>query len=250
MATRYATFSGTTGSVLPGASTTVDITGMPSSNLDIKKVTITPSVLSAGELCKVELFKKDTYLAADRCYVAENFYGVFVDPAYDDGTGPQALTEGDVASYEDLDDTLELHAKFTNNGPTAKTFTYSFKVQPSYYSGALTTGTPTVTAQTGTFTSVSATSTWFRFGSMVWFEFVITITTNNTAADVLRIALPVDPVSGSISCGTAERTDGIGNLLVSTDGSVTYARIVKNDGTYPGASGKVIRGSLLYRVAP
>ncbi len=249
MTTRYTTFSGTTGSVLPGASTTVDITGMPSSNLDIKMVTITPSVLSAGELCKVELFKRDTYVAADRCYVAENFYGVFVDPAYDNGTGPVSLNEGDVASYEDLDDTLELHVKFTNNGPTAKTFTYSFKVEAAYYQAALTAGTPAVTSSGGALTSVAAASNYLRMGSLIWFECAVTVTTDG-GSGALRVTLPIAPVTGSVATGSGQRTDNGTEMLVTIDGSVTYATVVKYDGSYPTANGVVIRFSILYRAAP
>ncbi len=223
---------------------------MPSSNLDIKMVTITPSVLSAGELCKVELFKYDTYLAADRCYVAENFYGVFVDPAYDNGTGPQALNEGDVAAYEDLDGTLELHVKFTNNGPTAKTFTYAFKVEAAYYPAALSTTTPTPTASSGSFTTVSAATSYQRQGIVAWLRASVTITTNNTAAGAIRVPLPITPKTGTFCTISGVRTSDGKSVIGIVDGSVTYVSIVLYDGTYPGADATTVAISGFYEIAP
>ncbi len=101
-----------------------------------------------------------------------------------------------------------------------------------------TTYTPTVTATTGTFTSVSATGRYKVANGLVFFRIGITITTNNSAAGHVRVTLPIACGSLPYTCyGYANTTSGkmlSGFILANT----TTLQISNYDFTYPGASGE------------
>lgn len=119
--------------------------------------------------------------------------------------------------------------------------------------GAWTSYTPTVTAASGTFTSVSATAQWTRVGRMIHVNAAIVITTNGTAAGSVRFTLPVlsgtTPTTGSWQ--GAGREGGVtgSNLSVSVSSSSDIAVVRLYNNNYPGQNGAVLQVSITYQSA-
>lgn len=103
---------------------------------------------------------------------------------------------------------------------------------------AWATYTPTITAGSGAFTTVSATGRWKSIGKTVFFQISITITANGTAATNIVATLPVTSGPGvyaAIGRETAGQT-AIDGIIAAASTTVS---IRKYDGTYPGATGAV-----------
>lgn len=108
--------------------------------------------------------------------------------------------------------------------------------------------TPTVTAGSGTFTTVSATMNYKLIGKTCVFRAVVTITTNGTAATDVRFTLPADAVPKvgiPVGVGRASAVSGK-TLLVQV---FAFGLISNIDGTYPGATGEILNVSGTYEVA-
>jgi hypothetical protein len=110
--------------------------------------------------------------------------------------------------------------------------------------------TPTITAGSGTFTTVSASGRYTVFGKFVFIQITIVITTNGTAAGFVAASLPLFSVNaagiiyyllgrGLVSAKTI--SGGIGSNSNSCG-------IVNYDGTYPGASGETLTVSGFYEI--
>src|SRR6187551_965140 len=70
--------------------------------------------------------------------------------------------------------------------------------------GAWSTYTPTITAGTGTFTTVSGAGRYKKIGRVVHLFILVTITTNGTAASWVQATLPVNANNaGYMGCGRA-----------------------------------------------
>jgi hypothetical protein len=80
----------------------------------------------------------------------------------------------------------------------------------SGYEAAWTSFTPAVTAQSGTFTSVSAAGAYSAIGKLVHFIISITITTVGTAAGNTIVQLPL---------GTAARTFAVAGVETNINGN-------------------------------
>lgn len=122
-----------TGSIAAGASGTFDRT-ITASICNIVKIKVVPSGSTVGY--KFEIYKKDTYLAADRLFATkEQVQGSFYAPT--DRSGNEVL-EGFVIPYEDLDASTELHIKITNHDSVARSFqvtiTYDLSGVSSFFS--------------------------------------------------------------------------------------------------------------------
>lgn len=171
---RYETvLTATTGSIAAGAAATLSLSIAGANNsIDIKKIKVVPSVVGSGELTKVELYKRSTCLAADRCFSTMNFEGSLYAPKFDDGTGPAELNEAYVCDYEDLDATGKLNVKLFNNGPSAKTFTYYItyeqKPQADRY-------TPTLFNTTNISASTPYEWSYMRMGNICIVYFIVDI---------------------------------------------------------------------------
>lgn len=94
--------------------------------------------------------------------------------------------------------------------------------QTSGYESAWTTFSPTVTPQSGTFTSASASGAYKVIGKLVHFSVTITITTVGTATGAMSIALPV---------GTAARIAAVPAIETVTTGRIGYGRILSGGTT-------------------
>jgi hypothetical protein len=120
-------------------------------------------------------------------------------------------------------------------------------------SSALDTYTPTVTAGSGAFTTVSATGRYKQVGKLVFVYILIEITTNGTAATYVQATLPV----ASASVGSFNRQVLVGQEHQST-GLACIGNIANNssncqirlyDFTYPGGTGRKISVQGVYEAA-
>ena len=112
---------------------------------------------------------------------------------------------------------------------------------------AWTSWTPTITANSGTFTTVSSFGTYKRIGKVCFVRQTITITTNGTAAGTVNSTLPFTGVS-QIFTGVFREDQSTGNLGQISISS-TSAVFRKSDNTYPGGSGYRFEASYFYEVA-
>lgn len=111
------------------------------------------------------------------------------------------------------------------------------------------TWTPTVTAQTGTFTTVSATGKYTKIGRKVAYTITITITTVGTAAGWIKATLPFTNNSAS-NYAAAGRENAVAGFMCQGRimASATQIEVFKYDGANPIAAGHVIIMSGHYEV--
>ena len=141
---------------------------------------------------------------------------------------------------------------------TADTTVSPYKVKwaaaasPAY---AWTSFTPTVTAASGTLTTVTATGQYQTIGKMVIALFQITLTNAGTGSGSLNSTLPVNAVTGNVSgrysCYGNERDATgkaiTGSISVATDPNRCLFRFY--DFTTCIATGNVIIATVIYEVA-
>jgi hypothetical protein len=106
---------------------------------------------------------------------------------------------------------------------------------------AWTAYSPTVTPETGSFTTISSNGHYRKLGKTVLFRMEIFITTNGTAAGSIYATLPVN---GLASAGQVLDVNILpsyfsGNAAIES-GDTSKIRIFKYDGLYPGGSVKTI----------
>jgi hypothetical protein len=118
--------------------------------------------------------------------------------------------------------------------------------------GAWTAWTPTVTADSGSFTTVSATGRYVQSGKTVTGTAMITITTNGTAATAVKFTPPVS-MSGNYTVGTSvgfgREGSVTGSSLNAEYRSALVIGVTKYDNTYPGANGYTLRITFVYEAA-
>lgn len=109
--------------------------------------------------------------------------------------------------------------------------------------------TPTVTANSGSFTTVSATGHYTKIGRVVKVFATITITTNGTAATTVNFSVPFTSTADHeiYGCGRESATTGV-SLSVALGKLTTTAVCRKYDGTYPGGTGNIIEATIIYYV--
>lgn len=109
--------------------------------------------------------------------------------------------------------------------------------------------TPSVTANSGSFTTVSATGDYTKIGRLVTAHVTITITTNGTAASTVNFSLPFTSASGHeyYGCGRERNSTGV-SLSVAVSASSSTAVIRKYDNSYPGGSGYILETTVSYYV--
>lgn len=106
---------------------------------------------------------------------------------------------------------------------------------------AWTSYTPTVTASSGTFTTVSATGRWKSIGKTVFVKIAITITTVGTASGIVAATLP----NTSADAYNFSGNSGSGfQLTVNTVSNQAY--FTKYDGTSVISAGATLYGSGVY----
>jgi hypothetical protein len=110
--------------------------------------------------------------------------------------------------------------------------------------------TPTVTAGSGSFTTVSATGNYIRVNKFMLLRFVVTITNNGTANGSVNISVPFTYIgSGGSGCGSGREQSVNGNMFnVILSASNTVALITPTNG-YPGGTGFSLAGFALLETA-
>jgi hypothetical protein len=111
-----------------------------------------------------------------------------------------------------------------------------------------TSYTPTVTASSGSFTTVSVSGKYKRVGKLCFVQQQIDITTNGTAASAVVTTLPFTGATGVNYQGVYRENaaTGFGGQIQINGSSAVYR---KNDNTYPGGTGYSMTGSFFYEVA-
>ena len=114
--------------------------------------------------------------------------------------------------------------------------------------GAWTSAAPTVTASTGTFTSVSATRRHLYQGKVCHFNLEITITTVGTASGFVQVDLPVAAAGPSVFVGRERNATG---LIVYGQVLATSTQILIRDysNTSIIGAGRIINLSGSYEIA-
>lgn len=110
------------------------------------------------------------------------------------------------------------------------------------------TYTPVVTANTGTFTTVSAIARYTKIGNMVYVSFEVVITTNGTAAGSILVSLPFNAAATYSNVGAGIQVSTAKSVTALIQPGLGSARLFLYDGTYPGGSGVTIEGTLVYSV--
>lgn len=114
--------------------------------------------------------------------------------------------------------------------------------------GAWTAYTPTVTAESGTPTTTSATSAYAQLGKIVTMAFEVTITNKGTASDGVQLSLPVTQKSGFRAMGVCRDRAVAGTFGYAelSGGKITLKAY--NLGTY-WVNNYIILGSVTYEAA-
>jgi hypothetical protein len=114
--------------------------------------------------------------------------------------------------------------------------------------GAWTAFTSTITAGSGTFTSVSGAGRYLVIGKTVFFTLTIGITTNGSAATYISFTLPTG-TAVAYSIGAARELNSTGFLGAVTIPPGTSGLIHQYDNTYIGGTGRAIVASGTYEIA-
>lgn len=113
---------------------------------------------------------------------------------------------------------------------------------------AWTAYTPTISATSGSFTTVSGSGRYKQIGKTVWFKATATITTNGTASGTLLMSLPATAQAANAAFGTG-RDATAGGLCLWFNASTSNAYVQTTGGAYPGADGRSISISGTYETA-
>lgn len=123
-------------------------------------------------------------------------------------------------------------------------------VQSGGPSGAWTAYTPTVTAGTGTLTTVSATGFYYATGKLCIVRAHINLSNNGTGSGVLNCTMPFTAINDKNQVGNFREQvvtgkQGTVNLTLNT----ATAGLRYYDNTYPGANSTEFALSITYEVA-
>jgi hypothetical protein len=107
--------------------------------------------------------------------------------------------------------------------------------------------TPTPTAGSGSFTTVSATVKYTKIGRTVTAAVRVVVTNNGTAGGRILVELPI--ANGAQACAGGGFNENTGNLVSGYLGaSGTILEIYKYDATYPVATGQSVVVCITYTV--
>ena len=108
---------------------------------------------------------------------------------------------------------------------------------------------PTVSANSGTITSYSATGKYTKIGRLINLSFSITITDNGTGSSALFVAgLPFTAANDKQEGGAGREDASTGNGLVVGVRLTNQLIVNFYDGSYPAANGRQLNCSIAYTV--
>lgn len=108
--------------------------------------------------------------------------------------------------------------------------------------------TPTVTAQTGSLTTVSAVGRWLRIGDLIQLQVYITVTTNGTGGGYINVTLPFTTANNgtpAVGCGREDTVAGK-QLQVRASPNSSSAVVFTYDNLYPAGDGYGLALNLTY----
>jgi hypothetical protein len=109
------------------------------------------------------------------------------------------------------------------------------------------TRVPTVTASSGTLTSVTGqTSRYFVIGKLVVETFQFTITTNGSGAGALNVSTAF-PIKTN-TAGVGRENNALGPVAMIGFAGGSSITITRMDNGYPGADGRLFFGTLAYEI--
>lgn len=193
------------------------------------------ATINVDTLGAKDLRKNGTTALASGDIVSGRIYRISYD-----GTVFQVLGELS-GTYQPLDATLTAFAALTTADDrmldftgvdTMAVVTYASVLTNLGISPAWTTSTPTITAGSGTITTVSCTLRKLTIGKTVYFQAAITVTTNGTGAGHLKLPLGFTP--SATQCANGFNAATAVTLGCQTSG--TDLLIFDRDGAYPAAS--------------
>lgn len=137
----------------------------------------------------------------------------------------------------------------TSAGPRARVGSTTYGMTPAN-DPAWTTWTPTVTAASGTITTVGTVTARYKLvGTICFFNLSVVITTNGTGGGSVNVTLPVASVNQTHASGREDALTGkMLNSYVLAGGSTLS--IQSYDNSYPGANGAVLGVTGFYEIAP
>jgi hypothetical protein len=106
--------------------------------------------------------------------------------------------------------------------------------------GAWTSYTPTITAGSGSFTSVSATGKYRTVGKTTNLQIKVTITTNGSAATTVNATLPNTNANDCVLFGRESAVLGSQVMGAISAGATATGIVIASSGAYPGGDGHVI----------
>lgn len=124
------------------------------------------------------------------------------------------------------------------------------KLLPTYLNPVVTY-TPTITAGSGVFTTVSAVGRYRQIGKLIFIQITVTITTNGTAATSVIASLPFTSINvAGVRHILSGCEDGLSGVML--DGRIrensAVVNIVDRDNVYPGANGALLVLSGFYEI--
>lgn len=154
--------------------------------------------------------------------------------------GTSATFSGAVGGAAATFTTGNFSGLLTSNGqisfPAVQNPSAGANVLDDYEEGATT---PTVTAGTGTITTVSSTLNYTKIGRLVAFKAIITVTTNGTGAGFLILPLPF--TASAINSPVSAILNATGAALIgNVAGGSANCNIFTLTGAYPATSGTVL----------
>jgi hypothetical protein len=149
------------------------------------------------------------------------------------GSAIGTATEG-MVTYLNDSDSLQIH-----NGTT---------FAEALSTNEWTSYTPTITAQSGTFTSVSGSGSYKLVGKTLFLRVLVVIVTNGTAAGRILATIPFNPKSGNLYVGVWRENNITGE---SGQAWVTGSslNIATDSNTYPGVNSAGFHATITYEVA-
>lgn len=139
---------------------------------------------------------------------------------------------GYVAQLQNILDRVERLERAVSNPPAIPWKTY----------------TPTITAGTGSFTSVNASGRYFQYGKTIFVRMQINIVTNGTAAGGVKATLPIEGLT-TLDTVFYGREDAVtGKMLQARYLNTTAILIYNYDNSYPGGTGYKLDISGTYEI--
>lgn len=124
--------------------------------------------------------------------------------------------------------------------PSATTFNTHVRDNFKAIGDAWGSWSPTITAETGTFTTVSGAGRYIAVGKLIIWSATITITTVGTASGGVRMTLPVNAQAANTQLGTGRENTATGAALEVFAVTASSANIARYDNASAIGAGRTL----------